>query len=61
MGDINDLIAGIEVELEACQKRQAKTLKEREFILAKVQQDGRSNLTDEEQTRNEELRQLTTT
>jgi hypothetical protein len=58
MGDINDLIAGIEVELEACEKRQAKTLKEREFILAKVQQDGRSNLTDEEQDRNEELRQL---
>ena len=56
MPGIQDLIAGIEVELEACQKRAAKTLKEREYIIQKAQQEGRSNLTEEEDKRIEELR-----
>jgi hypothetical protein len=53
---IVDLISQIEVELEACQKRQSKSLKEREYILQKVQQEGRSQLTPEEDERIEELR-----
>jgi hypothetical protein len=56
MPGINDLIATIEVELEACQKRQAKSLKERELIITLAQQEGRSNLTADEDTRIEELR-----
>jgi hypothetical protein len=56
MPGIADLIATIEVELEACQKRAAKSLKEREYILAKVQQEGRSTLTEEEDKRVAELR-----
>jgi hypothetical protein len=56
MPTIVDLIAGIEVELEACEARAAKTLKEREYILNKVQAEGRSQLTEEEDTRIQELR-----
>jgi hypothetical protein len=56
MPGIQDLIASIEVELEACQKRQSKSLKERELIIAKAQQEGRANLTQEEDDRIEELR-----
>ena len=56
MPGINDLIATIEVELEACQKRAAKTLKERELIITQAQQEGRSNLTEEEDERIETLR-----
>lgn len=55
MGSIDELIASIEVEMEAAQKRQAKTIKEAEYILNKAQQDGRSNLTEEEDTRIAEL------
>jgi hypothetical protein len=51
MPGITDLIATIEVELEACQKRAAKTLKERELIITQAQQEGRSNLTEEEDDR----------
>jgi HK97 family phage major capsid protein len=56
MPGIDDLIASIEVELEAAQKRAAKTLKETELILAKAQQEGRSNLSEEEGARIEELK-----
>jgi hypothetical protein len=56
MPGIADLIATIEVELEACQKRAAKTLKERELIITQAQQEGRSNLTEEEDDRIEQLR-----
>jgi len=56
MPGITDLIATIEVELEACQKRAAKTLKERELIITQAQQEGRSNLTPEEDERIEQLR-----
>jgi hypothetical protein len=55
-GNIQDLIASIEVELEACQKRAAKTLKERELILTQIQSEGRSNATEEEDQRIEQLR-----
>jgi HK97 family phage major capsid protein len=54
---IDDLIASIEVELEAAQKRASKTIKETELILAKAQQEGRSHLTEEEAERVEELKQ----
>lgn len=54
-GTIDDLIASIEVELEAAQKRRAKCGKEVELILAKAQQDGRSNLSPEEDQRVAEL------
>lgn len=53
---IDDLIASIEVELEAAHKRAAKTIKETELILAKAQQEGRSHLTEEEADRVEELK-----
>jgi hypothetical protein len=56
MSGIQDLIAKIEVELEACEKRAAKTLKERELIITTAQREGRSNLTDEEEARIAELR-----
>jgi hypothetical protein len=52
---IDDLIASIEVELEAAKKRRTKCAKEVELILAKAQQDGRSNLTAEEDDRVAEL------
>jgi hypothetical protein len=55
MSEIDDLIASIEVELEAAQKRRTKVRKEAELILAKAQQDGRSNLTVEEDERIAEL------
>jgi HK97 family phage major capsid protein len=57
-GTIDDLIASIEVELEAAQKRVSKTLKEGELILAKAQQEGRSHLTEEETERVEELKKI---
>jgi len=57
MPGIDDLIASIEVELEAAQKRAAKTIKEAELILAAAQQEGRSNLTEEEGERVEQLRE----
>jgi len=56
MPGIHDLIAQIEVELEACQKRRRKSLKERELILNTAQQEGRSNLTPDEDERIEQLR-----
>jgi len=56
MPGIQDLIAQIEVELEACQKRQAKTLKEQELIITTAQRDGRANLSEEEDARIDELR-----
>jgi HK97 family phage major capsid protein len=45
---IDDLIASIEVEKEAAEKRLAKNIKQAELILAKAQQEGRSNLTEDE-------------
>lgn len=56
MPTMNDLIASIEVELEAAQRREAKNIKEAELILQKAQQEGRSNVTEEEGARIEELR-----
>lgn len=58
MPGIDDLIASIEVEKEAAEKRYNKTLKETELILAKAQQEGRSHLTEEEGARIEELKGL---
>ena len=55
MSGIDDLIASIEVELEAAQKRRKKCSAEVELILSKAQQDGRSNLTGEEDERVAEL------
>ncbi|MDT0306865.1 phage major capsid protein [Streptomyces sp. DSM 44917] len=55
MPGIDELIASIEVELEAAQKRRTKAAKEVELILAKAQQDGRSNLSVEEDERVAEL------
>jgi len=54
-GTIDDLIASIEVELEAAQKRVKKCGAEIQLILDKAQQDGRSNLSTEEDTRVAEL------
>ena len=54
-GTIDDLIASIEVELEAAQKRQKKCGAEIQLILDKAQQDGRSNLSTEEDERVAEL------
>lgn len=47
-GTIDDLIASIEVELEAAHKRTKKCGAEIQLILDKAQQDGRSSLTVEE-------------
>jgi hypothetical protein len=55
-GTIHDLIAGIEVELEACQGRQARAIKERELILTTAHNEGRSSLSPEETARVDELR-----
>jgi HK97 family phage major capsid protein len=54
-GTIDDLIAAIEVELEAAHKRQKKCGAEIQLILDKAQQDGRSNLSTEEDQRVAEL------
>jgi hypothetical protein len=54
-GTIDDLIASIEVELEAAHKRRKKTGAEVQLILDKAQQDGRSALTVEEDERVAEL------
>ncbi|MFD6587268.1 hypothetical protein ACFWED_10345 [Streptomyces anulatus] len=54
-GTIDDLIASIEVELEAAHKRGKKCGAEVTLILDKAQQDGRSNLTVEEDQRITEL------
>jgi HK97 family phage major capsid protein len=54
-GTIDDLIASIEVELEAAHKRQKKCGAEIQLILDKAQQDGRSNLSTEEDQRVAEL------
>src|SRR4051812_13009694 len=45
---IDDLIASMEVEKEAAEKRLSKNIKQAELILAKAQQDGRSHLTEDE-------------
>jgi hypothetical protein len=50
-GTIDELIAGIEVEFEAAQKRKTKTKMEVQSILALAGQEGRSNLTPEEDDR----------
>ena len=57
MASIDELIASIEVELEAAQKRRDKATAERKAILAIAQQEGRSHLTPEE---DERINQLTT-
>ncbi|MEU0397950.1 hypothetical protein ABZ208_35395 [Streptomyces sp. NPDC006208] len=54
-GTIDDLIASIEVELEAAHKRRKKCGAEVQLILDKAQQDGRSALTVEEDERVAEL------
>lgn len=48
---IDELIAGIEVELEAAEKRAKKASVEVQTILAAASQEGRSNLTPEEDQR----------
>ncbi|MCY0943541.1 phage major capsid protein [Streptomyces antarcticus] len=54
-GTIDDLIASIEVEKEAAHKRAKKCGAEVELILNKAQQDGRSNLEADEDSRIAEL------
>jgi len=54
-GTIDDLIASIEVELEAAHKRRKKCGAEVKLILDKAQQDGRSSTTPEEDERVAEL------
>lgn len=54
-GTIDDLIASIEVELEAAHKRQKKCGAEIQLILDKAQQDGRAALTADEDERVTEL------
>jgi len=54
-GTIDDLIASIEVEKEAAEKRLKKCGAEVQLILDKAQQDGRSALTVEEDDRVAEL------
>ncbi|XUL91002.1 hypothetical protein ACQ86D_33870 [Streptomyces galilaeus] len=54
-GTIDDLIASIEVELEAAQKRLKKCGAEVTLILNKAQEEGRSNLSTEEDARVAEL------
>jgi HK97 family phage major capsid protein len=54
-GTIDDLIASIEVELEAAHKRSKKCGAEIQLILDKAQQDGRSALSVEEDERIVEL------
>ncbi|MFI6700313.1 hypothetical protein ACIBJC_15270 [Streptomyces sp. NPDC050509] len=54
-GTIDDLIASIEVELEAAHKRRKKCGAEIQLILDKAQQDGRSSLSAEEDERVAEL------
>src|SRR5262245_50734672 len=54
-GTIDDLIASIEVEKEAAEKRLKKCGAEVQLILDKAQQDGRSALTAEEDERVAEL------
>ncbi|MER6198018.1 hypothetical protein ABT234_11720 [Streptomyces sp. NPDC001586] len=54
-GTIDDLIASIEVEKEAAQKRAKKCGAEIELILNKAQQEGRSNLEPDEDARIAEL------
>jgi len=53
--DIKTLIASIEVELEAAQKRQAKADAEIKLILDTARQEGRPNLTEDESKRTDEL------
>jgi HK97 family phage major capsid protein len=48
MATIDDIIAGIEVELEAAKKRRDKTIHQVKTILAQAAQEGRANLTQEE-------------
>lgn len=51
MTTIGELIAGIEVDLEAANARRERAIAESKQILAVAQQDGRSNLTEEEDER----------
>ncbi len=55
MATIDELIASHEVELEAAQKRRDKSTTEVKAILALAQQEGRANLSEEEDTRVTEL------
>lgn len=55
MATIDELIASIEVEHEAAQKRANKCTAEAKAILALASQEGRANLTEEEDTRVAEL------
>ena len=47
--DINELVASIEVELEAARNREAKARKTIEVTLATAQQDGQTALSDEDE------------
>jgi HK97 family phage major capsid protein len=55
MASIDELIATIEVELEGATKRRDKALAEIKAIIAVAQQEGRSNLSEEEDTRIKDL------
>ena len=51
MATIDELIASIEVELEAAYKRRDKATAEAKAILSLASQEGRANLTAEEDER----------
>lgn len=55
MATIDELISGIEVELEAAEKREQKARAEVKLILDTASHEGRSNLSAEEDTRSDEL------
>jgi wobble nucleotide-excising tRNase len=55
MATIDELIASIEVEKEAIQKKRDKARTEAKAILALAQSEGRSNTSEEEDTRLAEL------
>jgi hypothetical protein len=56
MPTLQELVATIEVDIEQTHAKKLRALKEREFILQKVQQEGRPTLTEEEDARYDELR-----
>ena len=56
MPNIQEIVAGIEVELEAVKRRESNARKESEEILERVQREGRSHTTAEEDMKLTELR-----
>jgi hypothetical protein len=57
MANIKELVASMEIELEAAQQREMRARKEMELILATTQQEMRTDLTPEEDTRFDSLKE----